>query len=53
MQQWGLEWFYRFLLEPRRLFRRYFVTDAKFLTLLLREVRQDRRRRRAHQKERP
>ena len=53
MQQWGLEWFYRFLLEPRRLFHRYFVTDAKFLPLLVREVRKDRRRRRAHQKELP
>ena len=26
----GLEWFYRFLQEPRRLFRRYFIDDMKF-----------------------
>jgi len=25
-----LEWFYRFLQEPRRMFRRYFVDDPKF-----------------------
>ena len=25
-----LEWFYRFLQEPRRLFRRYFIDDMKF-----------------------
>ncbi|MBR6418644.1 MAG: WecB/TagA/CpsF family glycosyltransferase, partial [Bacteroidales bacterium] len=29
-QRCGLEWFYRFIREPRRLFRRYFVEDMKF-----------------------
>lgn len=29
-QKLYLEWFYRFLQEPRRLFRRYFVDDMKF-----------------------
>lgn len=29
-QRFGLEWFYRFLKEPRRLFRRYFVEDMTF-----------------------
>lgn len=29
MQNVGLEWFYRFLQEPRRMFRRYFVDDIK------------------------
>jgi N-acetylglucosaminyldiphosphoundecaprenol N-acetyl-beta-D-mannosaminyltransferase len=38
MQQLGLEWFFRFLLEPRRLFRRYFVTDARFAWLFAREI---------------
>lgn len=38
MQRLGLEWFFRFMLEPRRLFRRYFVTDARFGVLLAREV---------------
>lgn len=45
MQQLGLEWFFRFLLEPRRLFRRYFVTDARFVGLLAREFARHRRRR--------
>ena len=31
MREWGLEWFYRFLQEPRRMFRRYFVDDVKIL----------------------
>ncbi|SMF97651.1 N-acetylglucosaminyldiphosphoundecaprenol N-acetyl-beta-D-mannosaminyltransferase [Methylomagnum ishizawai] len=38
MQRSGLEWFYRFLQEPRRMFRRYFVEDAYFFWLLLREL---------------
>lgn len=29
MQDVGLEWFYRFLQEPKRMFRRYFVDDIK------------------------
>ncbi len=31
MQKLSLEWFYRFLQEPRRLFKRYLVTNTKFL----------------------
>jgi N-acetylglucosaminyldiphosphoundecaprenol N-acetyl-beta-D-mannosaminyltransferase len=31
MQRLGLEWFFRLLMEPRRLWRRYVVTNAKFL----------------------
>ena len=26
----AMEWFYRFLKEPRRLFRRYFIDDIQF-----------------------
>lgn len=37
MQQNGLEWFFRFLQEPRRLFRRYAVTNSKFLWLVFKE----------------
>jgi N-acetylglucosaminyldiphosphoundecaprenol N-acetyl-beta-D-mannosaminyltransferase len=37
MQRSGLEWFYRFLQEPKRLFRRYFVEDMRFFWLLLKE----------------
>lgn len=39
MQKAGLEWFYRFAREPRRLFKRYFVDDVKFASLVLRERR--------------
>ena len=31
MQRAGLEWLFRFLQEPRRLFRRYAVTNTKFI----------------------
>lgn len=31
----GMEWFYRFLKEPRRLFKRYFVDDLAFFPLVL------------------
>lgn len=37
MQRLGLEWLYRLLQEPRRLFRRYAVTNARFVQLVLRE----------------
>lgn len=37
MQKAGLEWFYRFLQEPRRMFRRYFIEDMAFFWLLARE----------------
>lgn len=33
MSNVGLEWFYRFLQEPRRLFKRYFVDDIKIINL--------------------
>ena len=38
IQRAGLEWLFRFALEPRRLFRRYFVTDMRFFGLLAREL---------------
>ena len=34
MSNHGLEWFYRFLQEPKRLFKRYFVDDVKILKLV-------------------
>ncbi|MFR5633724.1 MAG: WecB/TagA/CpsF family glycosyltransferase [Monoglobales bacterium] len=37
MQDCGLEWFYRFMKEPKRLFKRYFVTNSKFLWYLFRD----------------
>lgn len=46
MQRAGLEWFFRFLQEPRRMFRRYFVDDAAFAGVLWREWRELRQQRR-------
>lgn len=36
MQQRGLEWVYRLVKEPRRLWKRYFVTNTIFLALVVR-----------------
>ncbi|MGX9218438.1 WecB/TagA/CpsF family glycosyltransferase [Massilia varians] len=38
MQKSGLEWFYRFLQEPRRMFRRYFIEDMAFIGLFCKEA---------------
>ena len=38
MREHGLEWFCRFLQEPRRLWRRYLVYNAKFIGALLLEI---------------
>ena len=35
MQKTGLEWLYRLRQEPRRLFKRYFVTNSVFIGLLI------------------
>ena len=35
MQNMGLEWLWRLLLEPRRLWRRYLIDDLPFFALLL------------------
>jgi N-acetylglucosaminyldiphosphoundecaprenol N-acetyl-beta-D-mannosaminyltransferase len=43
MQRAGLEWFYRFLQEPRRMFHRYFIEDMAFIRLLVREAAQRRK----------
>ncbi|WP_127836929.1 WecB/TagA/CpsF family glycosyltransferase [Clostridium prolinivorans] len=35
MQNLGLEWFYRFIQEPRRMWRRYIIGNFKFVKLVL------------------
>lgn len=34
MSEYGFEWFYRFLQEPKRLFKRYFINDIKIFKLI-------------------
>ena len=43
MSRAGLEWLFRLAQEPRRLFRRYLVEDVRFLPILWRSWRADRR----------
>lgn len=38
MQELGLEWFYRFLQEPRRMWRRAFIDNGKFAILVFLEI---------------
>ena len=38
MQRAGLEWLFRLLQEPRRLFRRYLVHNSLFVLMLAREI---------------
>lgn len=37
MQQLSLEWLFRLIQEPRRLFKRYFITNSLFMYLLFKE----------------
>lgn len=38
LQKLGMEWFFRFLQEPKRLFNRYFVKSWKILPLAIKEI---------------
>lgn len=38
MQRMGLEWLFRVAQEPRRLARRYYVSNSRFVVLLLRSI---------------
>ncbi len=38
MQKTGLEWFYRFIQEPRRMWKRYLVGNSKFIALTMKEA---------------
>ncbi|WP_121965653.1 WecB/TagA/CpsF family glycosyltransferase [Myroides sp. N17-2] len=37
VQNCGMEWFYRFLQEPKRMWKRSFVTNGKFIFLVIKE----------------
>lgn len=37
MQKIGLEWFYRFIQEPRRMGKRYLIGNTKFIKILVKE----------------
>lgn len=44
MRRAGLEWFHRFLRDPARMFRRYFIDDLRVLRLILLHGKEGRRR---------
>ena len=37
MQKYGLEWFYRFLQEPKRMWKRYLIGNSKFIYLVFKQ----------------
>jgi N-acetylglucosaminyldiphosphoundecaprenol N-acetyl-beta-D-mannosaminyltransferase len=37
MQKSGMEWFYRFIQEPKRMWRRYLIGNSKFIILIIKE----------------
>lgn len=37
MQKAGLEWFYRFLQEPKRMWKRSFIDNGKFIAMVMQE----------------
>ena len=37
MQKTGLEWFYRLIQEPKRMWKRYLIGNSKFISLVLKE----------------
>lgn len=37
MQEWGLEWFYRVMQEPRRMWKRYLFGNSEFIYIVLKE----------------
>jgi N-acetylglucosaminyldiphosphoundecaprenol N-acetyl-beta-D-mannosaminyltransferase len=37
MQKWGLEWFYRVMQEPRRMWKRYLFGNSEFIYLVVKE----------------
>jgi N-acetylglucosaminyldiphosphoundecaprenol N-acetyl-beta-D-mannosaminyltransferase len=43
MQRWGLEWLFRLISEPRRLWKRYVVGNTLFCFLVLRQLLEERR----------
>jgi N-acetylglucosaminyldiphosphoundecaprenol N-acetyl-beta-D-mannosaminyltransferase len=44
MQDYGLEWFYRFIQEPRRMWKRYIIGNFKFVLLTYRYKMTSRRK---------
>ena len=37
-QKLAMEWFYRFLMEPKRMFRRYFIDDVQFFWYFVKQL---------------
>ena len=44
VRKMGMEWFWRFANEPRRLFKRYFIDSTAFIPIIYKQMKEDRRR---------
>ena len=38
MQKYSLEWFYRLIQDPKRLWKRYFITNSLFIALFIKQL---------------
>jgi N-acetylglucosaminyldiphosphoundecaprenol N-acetyl-beta-D-mannosaminyltransferase len=47
LQRLGLEWLYRLVHEPRRLWRRYLYRNPRFVVLFAAQLAEERRQRKA------
>lgn len=45
-QQYSLEWFFRLIMEPRRMWRRYIIGNAKFLCYIMKEKKRKKMKKR-------
>ena len=44
MREMGMEWFFRLIQEPRRMWKRYLIGNYKFMKLVLKEKRKDKKK---------
>ena len=47
MQNSGLEWFYRLIKEPKRMYKRYILDDRRILRLMINDYRKQKKIRRS------
>ena len=43
VRKMGMEWFWRFANEPRRLFKRYFIDSTAFIPIIYKQMKEDRK----------
>ena len=44
MQKYGLEWFFRLIQEPKRMWKRYLITNVAYVLFLIKNWKNSRKR---------